>query len=130
MKTHTIRGKTSKTPIMKLTPKFLDMMLASYPEAASIALEWFVISYRRVSGKVVHFDHDQKYLLLQNCGADSTGIWTSKFSKLGAIPYGIIKEFEAELKFSISYDFETVLKMANEFYSMVDAAYFKEINGV
>lgn len=130
MKTHTIRGKLSKTPIMKLTPKFLDMMLASYPEAASIALEWFVVSYRRVSGKGVHFDHDQKTLLLQKYGADSTGVWTSKFSKLDAIPYGIVREFETGLKYSISYDFETVLHIANEFYSMIDSRYFKEKDGI
>jgi len=130
MKTHTIRGKFSQTPIMKLTPKFLDMMLDSYPEAASITLEWFTTSYRRVSGKVIHFDYDQRTILLQKYGADSNGKWVSKFSKLDSIPYGVVREFEAGLKHSISYDFETVLQIANEFYSMMDSRYFKEKDGI
>lgn len=124
MKTHTIRNKNSPTPIITLSPEFFDLMLNAYPEASSIALAWFRTSYRNLTGKHIHLDHEQKSLLLERYGADSIGLWVSKFSKLELIPYSVLRAFENGIQSSISHDFETVLSIAEEFYSMMDSRYF------
>ena len=121
MKTHTIRNKSTTTPIVTLSPEFLEVLLKARPESASYTLGHFKKSYLALTGNSVVVDHDQQQQLLQRFGADEQGMWKSQYSDQGYSIYAITQAFQdGLLKRSFVVGMDEVLQLCEDFYAMVD----------
>ena len=122
MRTHSISNKNGQNPIIKLTPKFLERVLKSEPEAICLALAWLKQRYKDLSGKEARLDHDQVLVLNQHYGCTPNGQWTSKFSTLAGTDYRILTIFETGFLASTGFDFEKALDTADRFYATIASA--------
>ena len=125
MKTHTLRNKSSATPILTLTPKFFEKAMSCYPEAFTLALHWFNVAYKRETGKPVRLDHAQQQAFLQSVGATPSGEWRSKFSGLSFEAFQLTSLMTRGIEVTPGLDFEGVLDIAQAFYVMLDKSYSK-----
>ncbi len=129
MKTHTLRNKSSLTPILKFTPSFFKRMVSCYPEAICLTLHWFKMAYKRETGKSVHLDYEQSQAINALAGADERGVWHSKFSTLPPPAYQLQSVFTKGIEATPGGDLESVLALAQEFFSVLDKAYFPSVDG-
>lgn len=123
MATHTIRQKSSATPLVTLRPKFFARALACHPEAFTLALHWFTTEYQRLTGKTVRLDHAQSLAFLEQVGADGRGVWHSRFAELPNPVATMIHIFTSGFTQVASLDFETALEVAQAFYDTVARVY-------
>jgi sigma54-dependent transcription regulator len=123
MQTHTIRNKTSPTPILSFTPKFLAVVLRAQPEAAALTLDWFKRQYKTLTGKAMALDYEQSRALLARAGADEQGRWQSRFSGLSGTDYKVVTLFEQGFLSSGGMTFDEALAVADAFYSAMTRAY-------
>ena len=119
MRTHTIRQKSSPTPILTLTPRFFDQALACYPEAFTLALHWFKTEYQRHTGKSIQLDHGQSQAFLARVGANEQGVWRSRFAELSNPVATMMHIFTSGFTQVAGLDFEMALKSAQAFYDAV-----------
>ncbi len=129
MKTHTLRNKSSLTPILTFTPAFFKKVSACYPEAICLTLHWFKLAYKRETGKTVHLDHAQGQAINALAGADERGVWHSKFSTLPAPAYQLQSVFTQGIEATPGGDLEGILALTQEFFSVLDKAYFPSVDG-
>jgi hypothetical protein len=121
MKTHTVSNKKTATPMVTLTPEFFDLLLKARPESASYTLNHFKKSYLTLTGNPILVNPDQQQQLLERFGADEQGIWKSQYSDKGYSIYAITQAFQdGLLKRSFAVDMDEVLRLCEDFYSMVD----------
>lgn len=121
MSEFTIRNK-AKTPILTLRPAVLQALLAARPESSSLALAKYCQDYKRVTGKVIHIDHEQNTELLKRFGADETGMWTGAYSKLPAPWFMVERCFvDGFLARQTSKGLLEDLGLAEAFFDMLDA---------
>lgn len=124
MKTHTIRNKSSPTPVLTFAPKFFEKVQVCHPEAVSLALNWFKLEYKRLTGKTIRLDHEQTQVFLKMAGADERGLWVSKFSQLPAPTYHILSVFATGFAATPSFgSIETALEVAQAFYETLEKAH-------
>lgn len=116
--THTLRNKSSRTPIFTLTPKFFEKVLKADPEASSLTLYWFTQTYRGLTGKTPSLDYRQELLLMERFGAKEDGSWIPKPLPLDL--YLIDLSFKDGLLNNRSgRDFDQVLEVTSLFYRMI-----------
>ncbi len=127
MNTHTIRNKASATPIISLTPTFLEVILASRSESVALTLSYLFERYKELTGKKARLDHLQEVRLLAHANAREDGTWTSRYSCLTGTPYKVLYAFQQGLQKMPSMSVEEVLAIAQEFYAMVDVVYADEL---
>lgn len=116
--THTIRNKAKDTPILTLSPAFLQKALAAHPEAFNLMLAWFQKEYKSLTGKTPVLDYEQRRALLDKVGADQSGHWTSQFTKLDAQSFKLLHIFQSGMLSYPGLSVDEVLNMANQFYEM------------
>lgn len=116
--THTLRNKSSRTPIFTLTPKFFEKVLEADPEASSLTLYWFTQTYKFLTGKTPSLDHQQELRLMERFGARPDGSWIPRTLPLDL--HLINSAFQDGLFLSRSgKDFEQVLEVTSLFYRML-----------
>ncbi len=126
MKTHSIRNKSKPTPILTLAAPLMGRMLGCYPEAVSLTLAWFCKRYKELTGKVIVLDHEQELMLLKHAGADPRGMWTSRFSTLGPVPFRIERAFADGMLLRMGGDMLELLEDAQAFYVMLERTYMAD----
>lgn len=119
MRTHTIRQKSSPTPILTLTPRFFDQALACHPEAFTLAVHWFTTAYQCHTGKRIRLDHAQQQAFLERVGANEQGVWHSRFAELSNPVATMMHIFTSGFTQVAGLDFEMALKSAQAFYDAV-----------
>lgn len=125
MPTHTIRNKSSATPIVTFKAKQWAEFRKCHPEAVSLTIAWLKKNYKQLTGKNLVLSHEQVLEFYSWVGADSSGIWRSKFSGLGLDAHLISQSFQDGILMSSSLDLETVLRVSNEFFSMMASRFLE-----
>ena len=120
MASFTIRQKSSKTPIMTMGPKLLELVMKARPESVALALGKYSRDYKSITGKNIHIDHEQTLMLMKKNGADENGMWTSKYSMHPK--FRVIKAFEDGLMQASLSQIEQTLETAEAFFDLIDLA--------
>lgn len=127
MQTHTIRNKGKPTPIFTLTPAFFARVQECYPEAVTLALGSMVKQYQTLTGKKIVLDHEQQLALMKMCGADASGTWVSRYSRLKGRPFRLLRTFESGF-LSESLALDEALELAQEFFVLLEKVYGAELD--
>ncbi|MCC5610737.1 hypothetical protein LC612_29330 [Nostoc sp. CHAB 5834] len=116
----TIRNK-AKSPVFTLRPPVLGALLNARPEASSLVLTKYSKDYKQLTGKSIHLYHEQQLQLLQRYGADSSGMWTSRFSKNPAPWFFVERCFvDGFLKSAISSSLLDNLAIVEAFFDLLE----------
>ncbi len=126
MKEFTIKQKKTQ-PILTLAPKVLDAFLKARPESISLVLARTLQSYKLLTNKTLMLQHDQQEQLLARVGADASGMWTSKYSKVRSTLFYVKNAFtEGFMRRSIGGELLEDLAIVEAFYEMLDAQMERE----
>lgn len=115
-----IRQK-AMNPIYTIKPAVMKAFLAARPESWSLVLAKYKKDYKILTGKTISLDHEQTGQLMAAAGADERGMWTSKYSKLPAEKYLVMRAFQDG--FLMGKTSEGLLKdlaIAETFFSLLD----------
>ena len=123
MQTHTIRNKSSTTPILSLTPSFLKTAKNCHTESVCLMLAWFQQEYKAATGKKISLDYEQKAILLEKTGMTENGQWHSEFSTLPPAAFKMKVIFEQGLVHKGSDTLDNILEIAETFYKMLSVTY-------
>ena len=115
---YTLAYKSSRSPMVTFRPAFWKVLLAAEPEEGTLA--WAKLRRDlKVFYPDVRLNPEQQQEWNQRIGVNEQGLWTSRYSRVDARWFRILRAYTDGLMDSAETDIETNLADIAAFYALV-----------
>lgn len=115
---YTLAYKSSKSPMVTFRPAFWSVLLAAEPEAGTLA--WAKLRHDlKAFYPDVRLNPEQQQEWNRRIGVNEQGLWTSRYSRVEARWFRILRAYADGLMAAAETDIETNLADIVAFYALV-----------